>query len=70
MALEQEMRAQVAEQQAKLVAAEAEVPRAIAAALQSGHLGFMDYYNLKNLQADTKMRDSIGSGFDISPTTD
>lgn len=70
VALEQEMRAQVAEQQARLVAAEAEVPKAIAAALQSGRLGFMDYYNLKNLQADTKMRDAIGTGSDLSPTTD
>lgn len=61
VALEQEMRAAVAEQQAKLVSAEAEVPQAIAEAFRKGNLGIMDYYNLKNLQADTKMRDSIGN---------
>lgn len=62
VALEQEMRAEVAAQQAKLVAAEAEVPKAMATALVSGKMGVMEYYNMKNIQADTKMRDAIGSG--------
>lgn len=60
VAHEQEMRAAVVEQRAKLVAAEAEVPQAIADAFRSGNLGVMDYYNLRNIQADTKMRDAIG----------
>ena len=44
----------------KIVLAEAEVPKAIADAFRKGNLGVMDYYRLKNLQADTSMRDSIG----------
>jgi len=60
VAREQEMRAAVEEQRAKVVAAEAEVPQAIAEAFRSGNLGVMDYYNLKNIQADTRMRESIG----------
>jgi uncharacterized protein YqfA (UPF0365 family) len=52
VALEQEMRAQV-------VSAEAEVPRAMAEAFHQGNLGIMDYYRMKNLEADTTMRDAI-----------
>jgi uncharacterized protein YqfA (UPF0365 family) len=52
VALEQEMRARVVE-------AEAEVPRAMAEAFRQGNLGSMDYYRMKNVQADTSMRDSI-----------
>jgi len=48
------------EQRANLVAAEAEVPKAMADALRSGRLGVMDYYNLRNIEADTHMRESIG----------
>jgi uncharacterized protein YqfA (UPF0365 family) len=48
------------EQRAALVAAEAQVPLAIADAFRAGRLGVMDYYNMKNLEADTKMRDTIG----------
>jgi len=59
VALEQEMVAEVAKQRARVTEAEAEVPRAIAEAFRTGHLGVMDYYNLKNIQADTQMRDSI-----------
>ena len=55
VALEQEMRAEV-------VKAESEVPRAMAEALRSGSLGVLDYYNMKNVQADTKMKNEIGSG--------
>lgn len=60
VAHEQEMRASVQEQRARVVAAEAEVPLAIAEAFRSGRLGVMDYYNMRNIQADTRMRESIG----------
>ncbi len=59
VALEQEMIAEVSRQRAKVVEAEAEVPKAMAEAFRSGNLGVMDYYNMKNIQADTQMRDSI-----------
>lgn len=59
-AQEQEMLALVQENRAKVVLAEAEIPLAIAEAFRSGHLGVMDYYRLKNVQADTDMRASIG----------
>lgn len=58
-AKEQEMKARVQENRAKVVLAEAEVPKAMAESFQGGKLGLMDYYDLKNVQADTKMRDSI-----------
>ena len=58
-AREQEMVAHVQESRAKVVLAEADVPKAMAAAFRSGKLGLIDYYELKNVQADTKMRDSI-----------
>ncbi len=59
-AAEQEMSARVEEMRARVVEAEAEVPKAIAQAFREGKLGVMDYYNLKNIQADTSMRESIG----------
>src|SRR5262249_37518049 len=59
VAREQKMRALVEENRAKVVLAEAEVPQAIAQAFRSGQLGVMDYYNLRNLQSDTDMRNSI-----------
>ena len=62
MALEQEMKATVVENRAKVVLAEAEVPKAMAEAFRAGHLGIMDYYRMKNIQADTTMRDNIGGG--------
>ncbi|MBS3951096.1 MAG: flotillin-like protein FloA [Peptococcaceae bacterium] len=62
VAREQEMKAAVQEMRAKVVEAEAEVPKALAAALREGKMGVMDYYNLQNLIADTQMRDSIGKG--------
>jgi len=55
-----ENRAKVEENRALVVLAEAEVPRAMAEAFRSGNLGIMDYYRMKNIQADTQMRDSIG----------
>lgn len=59
VAREQEMSAQVMENRAKVVLAEAEIPRAISAAFREGNLGVMDYYALRNIQADTRMRESI-----------
>jgi len=59
VALEQEMTAEVARQRARVVEAEAEVPKAMADAFRKGNLGVMDYYHLKNIQSDTDMRDSI-----------
>ena len=59
VAQEQEMKARVQEMRAKVVEAESEVPRAMAAALRDGKIGVMDYYNLKNVQADTDMREAI-----------
>jgi uncharacterized protein YqfA (UPF0365 family) len=62
VAREQEMVAGIEESRANVVAAEAEVPRALADALASGHLGIQDYYKLRNLQADTDMRRTIATG--------
>ena len=63
VAMEQEHLASVQENRAKVVAAEAEVPLAIADAFRKGNLGVSDYYNLRNVQADTEMRSSIaGTG--------
>ena len=45
--------------QAKLVEAEAQIPLAMAEAFKSGNLGVMDYYKLRNVEADTEMRESI-----------
>ena len=59
VAHEQEMIAAVQEMRAKVVAAEAEVPKAMAEALRSGKLGVMDYYQMQNVISDTRMRDSI-----------
>ena len=60
VAQEQEMRARVEEMRAKVVEAEAEVPLAMAEALREGNIGVMDYMNIKNIDADTDMRDSFG----------
>lgn len=68
VAAEQEMIARVAEMRAKVVLAEAEVPKAMAQAFREGNLGIMDYYTMKNIQADTGMRDSIaGTGKKENP---
>ncbi len=64
MAREQEMRALTQENRAKVVLAEAEIPMAIAESFRKGNLGIMDYYRLRNIQADTKMRDTIGGESD------
>jgi len=59
VATEQEMKAYTQQMEAKVVEAQAEVPHALAAALREGKLGVMDYYNLKNINADTQMREAI-----------
>ncbi len=59
VAKEQEMKAVSQEMRAKVIEAESEIPRAIAEAFRDGNLGIMDYYRLKNIQADTDMRESI-----------
>jgi uncharacterized protein YqfA (UPF0365 family) len=60
VAAEQEMQAKVQEMRAKVVEAEAQVPLAMAEAFRSGNLGVMDYYKMKNVVADTQMRNAIG----------
>jgi len=60
-AAEQEMIAKVQEMRAKVVEAEAKIPLAIAEAFLKGNFGVMDYYRMKNIIADTQMRDKIGS---------
>lgn len=59
VALEQEMIAKAQEARAKVIEAEAEVPKAMAQAFISGNLGIMDYYKMKNIEADTSMRENI-----------
>ena len=59
VATEQEMRAKTQDMQAKVVEAQAEVPKALAEAFRSGNLGVMDYYNMNNIIADTKMRENL-----------
>ncbi len=59
VALEQEMKAKAQEAKANVIQAEAEIPKAMADAFRSGNLGIMDYYKFQNINADTKMRDSI-----------
>jgi len=62
VAREQEMTALVQERRAAVVEAEAEIPRAMAEAFREGNLGIMDYYRMKNVQADTKMREGFADG--------
>lgn len=60
VAQEQEMKAKAQEARAKVIEAEAQLPLAMAEAFRSGNLGIMDYYRMKNIQADTEMRNEIG----------
>ena len=53
------MKAKAQEARAKVIEAEAEVPKAMAEAFRSGNLGIMDYYRMKNIEADTSMRETI-----------
>jgi len=68
VAQEQEMKAKAQEARAKVIMAEAEVPLAMAEAFRSGNLGIMDYYRMKNIQADTDMRASIAGPTGAKPT--
>jgi uncharacterized protein YqfA (UPF0365 family) len=62
LAAEQEMKAETQAMRAKVVEAEAQIPMAMAQAFRDGHLGIMDYYRMRNVQADTDMRSQIGAG--------
>jgi uncharacterized protein YqfA (UPF0365 family) len=65
VALEQEMKAKAQEARAKVIEAEVQIPLAMSDAFKQGNLGIMDYYRMKNIEADTRMRDSItGEGKD------
>ena len=68
VAQEQEMKARVQEMRAKVVEAEAEVPLAMAEALRTGKMGVMDYFNMKNIQSDTEMRQSISDSTSTEKT--
>jgi uncharacterized protein YqfA (UPF0365 family) len=70
VAQEQEMVARISEMRAKVTEAEAQVPLAIAEAFRQGNLGVMDYYTMKNVMADTSMRDSISRATDESTEDD
>ena len=61
VAHEQEMKAKAQEARAEVILQEAEIPKAMAESFRSGHLGIMDYYRMKNIEADTDMRDSIAT---------
>lgn len=67
VATEQEMKAKAQEARAKVILAEAEIPLAMAEAFRSGNLGIMDYYRLRNIEADTSMRESISGGGQQKP---
>ncbi len=67
VALEQEMKAKAQEARAKVIEAEAEIPKAIAEAFRSGNLGIMDYYKLRNIEADTSMRENIAKDSGAPP---
>ena len=66
VAQEQEMVAKVQEMRARVVEAEAQIPLAMSEAFRSGNLGIMDYYRMKNIQADTGMRSSIAGAPDVA----
>ncbi|GBF75419.1 hypothetical protein PA598K_03830 [Paenibacillus sp. 598K] len=70
VALEQEMKARVVEMRARVVESESQVPLAMSDALREGKLGVMDYMNMKNIEADTQMRSSIGKPAEDSKKTD
>jgi uncharacterized protein YqfA (UPF0365 family) len=68
IAREAEMNAMIAENRSKVVLAEAEIPKAISQAFREGNLGIMDYYRLRNIQADTDMRSTIAGTTERKPT--
>lgn len=67
VAVEQEMKAKAQAARAKVIEAEAEIPMAIAEAFRMGNVGIMDYYRLRNIQADTDMRESIAGKEEATP---
>lgn len=67
IAKEQEMKALAEQMRAEVLKAEAQIPLAMAEAFKKGHIGVMDYYNMKNVIADTDMRNSIGGGTSNKP---
>jgi len=67
IALEQENLARIQEMRSRLVEAEAQIHMAMAEALRTGKIGVMDYYGLRNLQADTEMRQSLSQGKELPP---
>lgn len=67
VALEQENKAKIEEMRARVIAAEAEIPKAIAEAFRNGRLGVMDYYNMKNVMADTSMREKLAGSLASKP---
>jgi len=69
VAKEQEMKAYTQEMQAKVVEAQAEVPKALSIALREGRLGVMDYYNMNNILAETQMRETISKAGPAAPST-
>lgn len=69
IALEQEMKAKAQEARARVIEAEAELPRAMAEAFINGNLGIMDYYRMKNMEADTTMRETIARPATTTPQT-
>src|SRR5688572_29065180 len=69
VALEQEMSARVQEMRSRVVEAEAQIPMAMAEAFRSGNLGIMDYYRMRNVQADTSMRENLAKPPQGGPTT-
>ena len=70
VAEEQEMKAKAQEARAEVIRAEAEIPKAISESFRSGNLGIMDYYKMRNIEADTSMRDSIAGGSASSGSQD
>jgi uncharacterized protein YqfA (UPF0365 family) len=69
VALEQEMKAKAQEARANVIQAEALIPQAIAEALRNGNIGIMDYYKFQNIQADTRMRESISDAGILPPAS-
>ncbi|MBX7109247.1 MAG: flotillin-like protein FloA [Chitinophagales bacterium] len=65
VATEQEMKARGTEMRAKVIEAEALIPQAMAEAFRNGNMGIMDYYKMKNIQADTSMRESLGGPHEV-----
>ncbi|MNC68089.1 SigmaW regulon antibacterial [compost metagenome] len=70
VAQEQEMKARVVEMRARVVESESQVPLAMAEALRNGKIGVMDYMNLKNIEADTQMRNTLGKPGEGSNSND